>query len=71
MLVLTRRPGERIVVLPAGITITINSIIDNKVRVALDAPADQTILREELLDNAVVKRKRRTAEDENGLRGAG
>ena len=71
MLVLTRRPGERIVILPAGVTITINSIIDNKVRVALDAPANQRILREELLDNAVVKRKRRTAEDGKGLRGAG
>ena len=71
MLVLTRRPGERIVILPAGITITINSIVDNKVRVALEAPASQTILREELLDDDVVKRKYRTAEDRKRLRGAG
>ena len=53
MLVLTRRPGESIVITtPAGerIEVTVLGQKGNQVRIGTDAPADFSILREELLD---------------------
>ncbi len=49
MLVLTRKPGEKIVI-AGGITLTVVSVIRNKVRLAFDAPDHVGILRAELLD---------------------
>ena len=48
MLVLTRKPGEQFV-LGGGITVTVVSVLGNKVRLAFDAPAQVRILRAELL----------------------
>jgi carbon storage regulator len=53
MLVLTRRPGESIIIeLPTGerITVTVLGIKGNQVRIGTDAPDDVSIVREELLD---------------------
>jgi carbon storage regulator len=48
MLVLTRKPGEQFVI-GGGITVTVVSVLGNKVRLAFDAPAQVRILRGELL----------------------
>lgn len=47
MLVLSRKPGERILI-GADIAITIVRIGPNTVRVGIDAPRDMNIVREEL-----------------------
>jgi carbon storage regulator len=48
MLVLSRRPGERIVLPGLNITIQVISIKSGAVRLGIEAPADIPILREEL-----------------------
>ena len=51
MLVLTRRPGETLIIeLPSGeqITVTVLGLKGNQVRIGTDAPDDMTVLREEL-----------------------
>ena len=53
MLILTRRPGESIMIeLPTGerIQVAVLGQKGNQVRVGIDAPADMVILREELID---------------------
>jgi carbon storage regulator len=47
MLVLSRKPGEKVVI-GNGITVTVVSVIGNKVRLAFDAPDQVRILRAEL-----------------------
>jgi carbon storage regulator len=47
MLVLTRKPGEK-VVLGNGITLTVVEVRGNRVRLGIDAPAQVRILRAEL-----------------------
>jgi carbon storage regulator len=52
MLVITRRPGESIIIeTPSGeyIEIAVLGVKGNQVRVGTAAPADVTILRDELL----------------------
>ena len=48
MLVLSRKPGEKIHV-GSGITITVVQFQGNRVRIGIDAPADVSICREEIL----------------------
>ena len=48
MLVLSRKPGEKVVI-GGGITVTVVSVLGNKVRLAFDAPGQVRILRAELL----------------------
>ena len=53
MLVITRRPGESLIIeLPTGeqIEITVLTNTSNQVRIGTDAPADMKIVREELLE---------------------
>ena len=53
MLILTRRPGESIIIeTPAGelIQVTILSVKGNQVRIGTEAPDDISIVREELLE---------------------
>ncbi len=53
MLILTRRPGETIIIeTPAGerIQVTVLGIKGNQVRVGTEAPEDVQIMREELLE---------------------
>ena len=47
MLVLTRKPGEKIHV-GSDITITVLEIKGNKIRIGIEAPDDVTVLRAEL-----------------------
>ena len=48
MLVLSRKPGEKVVI-GNSITLTVVSVPGNKVRLAFDAPGQVRILRAELL----------------------
>ena len=48
MLVLSRKPGEKVII-GSGITVIVVSVIGNKVRLAFDAPDQVRILRAELL----------------------
>jgi carbon storage regulator len=48
MLVLTRKPGERILLPQCELAITVISIQGNKVRLGVSAPADVAVYREEL-----------------------
>jgi len=53
MLILTRRPGESLILeLPTGerIEVTVLGIKGNQIRIGTDAPDDIAIVREELLD---------------------
>ena len=49
MLVLSRKPGERIVI-GDGISIVVNRISGNRVAIGIEAPSDQRIVRGELLE---------------------
>ncbi len=59
MLVLSRKPGERIVVPQCGLAVTIIAVEGKAVRLGFDAPAEVAIFRAELvrenkgLDNAL------------------
>ena len=48
MLVLTRKPGEKVII-GGNISITVAEIRGNKVRLAIDAPNNVAIMREELI----------------------
>jgi carbon storage regulator len=51
MLILTRRPGESIIIeLPTGEQITVLGLKGNQVRVGTQAPEEVPVLRRELLD---------------------
>ena len=62
MLVLTRLPGERIVV-GDTITITVVAIIGDKVKLGIDAPADVPVHRQEVYD--LIQRERADRDDGN------
>jgi carbon storage regulator len=47
MLVLTRKPGEKVVI-GNGITVTVVAVTGNRVQVSIDAPDQVRILRAEL-----------------------
>jgi carbon storage regulator len=49
MLVLSRKPGERVII-GSGITVTVVEITGNRIRIGIDAPDDVRILRGELAD---------------------
>jgi carbon storage regulator len=49
MLVLSRKPGEKILI-GDNITLTVVRVQGNQVRLAIDAPAEVRILRGELVD---------------------
>ena len=53
MLILTRRPGESLILeLPTGerIKVTVLEVKGNQIRIGTDAPDDIAIVREELLE---------------------
>jgi carbon storage regulator len=50
MLVLSRKPGQRVVVPHCELTVTIVSIQGDKVRLGFSAPPEISVLREEILD---------------------
>lgn len=53
MLVLTRRPGQRILI-DERIVVTVVSLKNGQVRLGIEAPSDVHILREELQDTPPV-----------------
>jgi carbon storage regulator len=48
MLILSRRPGERIVLPHCGLVVTVVSVRGNRVRLGFAAPADVAVYREEV-----------------------
>jgi carbon storage regulator len=52
VLVLTRRPHEKIVLPGLNVTIQVVAIKGGTVRLGIDAPPDVQVLREELLDQS-------------------
>ncbi len=55
MLILTRRPGESLILeLPTGerIKVTVLEVKGNQIRIGTNAPDDIAIVREELLEKA-------------------
>ena len=54
MLVLTRRPGETIIIeVPSGeqLSVAVLGVKGNQVRIGTEAPVELTILREELMES--------------------
>jgi carbon storage regulator len=51
MLVLTRRPGEQILIGGELVTVTVLSIEGNKVRLGIEAPRELNIVRSEIADD--------------------
>lgn len=54
MLVLSRKPGEKLIVADGLITITVVRIGPNTVRLGIDCPKDINIVRDELCETSVV-----------------
>jgi carbon storage regulator CsrA len=52
VLVLTRRPHEKIVLPGLGVTIQVTAIQGGTVRIGIEAPSDVRVMREELLDQS-------------------
>lgn len=50
MLVLTRKPGEKVVI-DGGITITVTEVVGGRVKIGIEAPAHVSILRSELTND--------------------
>ena len=49
MLVLSRKRGEGIIIPGCSVTVTVVAVEGNRVRLGIAAPADVTVLREELV----------------------
>jgi carbon storage regulator len=49
-LVLSRKEGEEIVLIEAGVTIRIDDIKGNRVSIAIEAPKDVRVMRREIID---------------------
>jgi carbon storage regulator len=64
MLVLTRKPGEPIVI-DGSIVVTVLNVQGNRVRIGIQAPQSVAILRQELRDrdNEVVSRQQQVDAD--------
>ena len=52
MLVLTRRPQQKIVLPDLQVTVTVVAVKGGAVRIGIEAPPDVQVLREELLDQS-------------------
>ena len=52
MLVLTRKPGERIVI-GEDITVTVLEVQGNRIRLGIEAPKEIPVMREELVRSVV------------------
>jgi carbon storage regulator len=58
MLVLSRKRGERIVIPGCSVTVTVVAVEGNRVRLGVAAPAEATIVREELVRRKKGRRAR-------------
>ena len=54
MLVLSRKPGEKLIIADGLITVTIVRIGPNSVRLGIDCPKDINIVRDELCETSVI-----------------
>lgn len=62
MLVLTRKPGERVVI-AENMVIEVLEVHGNRVRIGIQAPQDVTIVREELLAGKAKDEKKEARSD--------
>ncbi len=65
MLILSRKAGDAIVI-DGGIRIVVVQCDRGGVRIGIEAPADTTILRAELVDQVAAQNKRATVRDAGG-----
>jgi carbon storage regulator CsrA len=65
MLVLSRRPGQQIVLPSLGVTIQLTRLEGNTARIGIDAPGDVEIFRAELLEAAPPRRCRALVVDDD------
>ena len=56
MLLLTRRPGEKIII-NDNITVTVLSVKGNQIRIGIDAPRDVKVHREEIYERILKERE--------------
>lgn len=49
MLILTRKTGESLII-DGSVTVTVLSVINNQVRIGIDAPKDVPVYREEIYE---------------------
>lgn len=56
MLLLTRRPGEKVII-NDNVTVTVLSIKGNQVRIGIEAPRDVKVHREEIYERIVKERE--------------
>ena len=56
MLLLTRRPGEKLII-NDNVTVTVLSIKGNQVRIGIEAPRDVKVHREEIYERIVKERE--------------
>lgn len=68
MLVLSRKPNQKVVFPNLGVTVAVVSIQGNRVKLGIDAPTDVPILREELAEESSSKRSRRSTIDRHAIR---
>ena len=77
MLLLTRRPGEKLII-NDNVTVTVLSIKGNQVRIGIEAPRDVKVHREEIYERIVKEREamqatpmiRRATLSKSGLNGS-
>ena len=62
MLILQRKAGQSLRI-GENITVTIVAVENNRVRIAIDAPTDISILRSELIEAIAANRRDRTGDD--------
>ena len=56
MLLLTRRPGEKIII-NDNITVTVLSVKGNQIRIGIDAPRDVKVHRQEIYERILKERE--------------
>jgi carbon storage regulator CsrA len=68
MLVLSRRPKERILFPTLGVTVEVINVCKNVVRLGIDAPPSVTIMREEIATDADKRTAKEPKSPDHGLR---
>ena len=68
MLILSRKPNQKVVFPNLGVTVAVVSVQGNRVKLGIDAPTDVSILREELAEELPGERPRQFSVDRHAIR---